>query len=192
MQRTCSCIGGPCASAHASRPWQRRPALLYLPCGATSAHQRAVASAACGGAVTRLSIERRSVRRSRVHGNRRSCTCGLSAHSRSTAGNNQRSCACVGGSECSGLAARRSRVHRSQRSCVCGRSCLSGSTAPASRCGSECSRWQAGGSDCSGLALACVAVNAADLQLHWQCIRRSRVGRDGGQQPAQLRVRRWQ
>ena len=125
----------------------------------------------------------------------RTCSCIGSAsagrESVATAGNNQRSCACVGGSECSGLAARRSRVHRSQRSCVCGRSCLSVSTAPASRCGSECSRWQAGGSDCSGLALACVAVNAADLQLHWQCIRRSRVNRDGGQQPAQLRLRRW-
>ena len=36
-----------------------------------------------------------SVRRSRVHGDQRSCTCGLSAHSRSTASNNQRSCTCI-------------------------------------------------------------------------------------------------
>ena len=110
--------------------------------------------------------------------------CGLSARSRSTAGNDQRTCACVGGSECSEVAladlqlhrqyVRRSRAHGNQRhgnrrSCSCSLSAHSRSTAGNNQrsCSSAAASQLAAGrrrATTSALAPASVAVNAADFR----------------------------
>ena len=91
-----------------------RPPTQTRPFGSVSALVAAVFGPAVGSAAPMsvavngadLQLHWQYVRRSRVHGNQRSCTCGLSAHSRSAPSSNQRSCVLgVGGSECSGLAA---------------------------------------------------------------------------------------
>ena len=117
MQRTCSYIGSTSA-------------------GRESMRTSAVALASVAVNAVDLQLHWQYVRRSRVHENQRSCACGLSAHSRSKAGNNGGEQP-VGGSECSVLAlasvpvnaverqlhcqhVRRSQVHgHQQRTCTC-------------------------------------------------------------------------